>query len=1075
MGNIGTEDKTRPYAVYITDEENTAEGSGVLFYPGGNQLFVFTCAHVVDRADRIKLVILKAVNIERDLYQVFQIQVPKEQILYSPLDIVTEESGEKVHSEDIAIIQVQKPEELLMEETQYFFGDTLRNSPVYAQGYPNGMPEKSSPIGYLECFHGIVVVNAANEDKFSLRITDGFLDQGNRVYELKGISGAPVWDGQETDGEQELSLLGLMSSAYGQTALLSKVFATKLQRIRVMMKEKFGIVIERKLLGIPEEDVACGQYKPMVFDGKVAEKEPVSENERWLGEQAVACRCHIGNLQLQQAIDTAKEAIGDPRFSSCGKKVRKHLMQHLLYCYEIGDLDQEFEELEETMRNEGLLEAHDPMRHLTRSFMKKEYRETIAAAEEYIRNGRENKTLYACANVFLLLARAYADELPVEETIGKLIDEQENFVYSTGDEDDAALIYQMIGYVYGERYHDYVNAVRFLNRSYRIGMDSVILESLGAAYYFLGISDAVMEDDRVDQRKVDRRALYKARECFLSVSQKADELFWAGTMRRAGLCIYNTFYFLSDNYRILTVYPDVKKYVEPVDPPMGEDAFWRDIEMKYARVMAQSGNIDLFEYPHITSADRILLETTAEMSRWNNTVEQIAVQAGWRRINDPELEKQLKKAAAETENNIRRMDVRDRFPVYIQLMNLYGRGMVLFGWKKIDKLKYCLERIQGYHDPDVMESMENYLYEFEAPIGDVIARFRDTFERKPSIITWQELNHLYIRHGMMDRVDAMYKELFADRRELIEEEPEYAYRAYIDYVTMYHRDLRDALRCYLDSKETFRDTDIEGFWELELMLYSNTFNEPERFETERQSFLERGLITEEQFHRTALIAYLTNLKREKAEEHFWALRDQPHPVDPMTGMVLARPEEIHFLNWIRKVQPHHILDGSDKTRQRANQVDRGYSSESWHVEVDGAMKKRFQIDKRIALDAWGLYILTETTGLDILKKLDMVFVPHMTVIQLLDDLAKTGSDKVREILDFIGSEPNIRLQSAGFKAQMPVRNAVERYSETAATVAVGKEQDALIVLGDPKLAPQLVERYRHLILRVNELENLLGA
>ncbi len=174
MGNIGTEDKTRPYAVYITDEENTAEGSGVLFYPGGNQLFVFTCAHVVDRADRIKLVILKAVNIERDLYQVFQIQVPKEQILYSPLDIVTEEDGEKVHSEDIAIIQVQKPEELLMEETQYFFGDTLRNSPVYTQGYPNGLPEKSSPIGYLECFHGIVVVNAANEDKFSLRITDGF-------------------------------------------------------------------------------------------------------------------------------------------------------------------------------------------------------------------------------------------------------------------------------------------------------------------------------------------------------------------------------------------------------------------------------------------------------------------------------------------------------------------------------------------------------------------------------------------------------------------------------------------------------------------------------------------------------------------------------------------------------------------------------------------------------------------------------------------------------------------------------------------------------------------------------------
>ena len=82
----------------------------------------------------------------------------------------------------------------------------------------------------------------------------------------------------------------------------------------------------------------------------------------------------------------------------------------------------------------------------------------------------------------------------------------------------------------------------------------------------------------------------------------------------------------------------------------------------------------------------------------------------------------------------------------------------------------------------------------------------------------------------------------------------------------------------------------------------------------------------------------------------------------MTGMVLARPEEIHFLNWTRKVQPHHILDGSDKTRQRAKQVVRGYSSESWHVEVDGAMKKRFQIDKRIALDAWGYILLRKRRG-----------------------------------------------------------------------------------------------------------------
>ena len=90
---------------------------------------------------------------------------------------------------------------------------------------------------------------------------------------------------------------------------------------------------------------------------------------------------------------------------------------------------------------------------------------------------------------------------------------------------------------------------------------------------------------------------------------------------------------------------------------------------------------------------------------------------------------------------------------------------------------------------------------------------------------------------MFERADAMYQELFSERRELIEEGPEYAYRAFIDYVTHYKRNLKYALQCYLDAKEAFKDTDIEGFWELELMLYSGTFNNPERFELEENNLL----------------------------------------------------------------------------------------------------------------------------------------------------------------------------------------------------------------------------------------------
>ena len=195
------------------------------------------------------------------------------------------------------------------------------------------------------------------------------------------------------------------------------------------------------------------------------------------------------------------------------------------------------------MRARELLEKYDVLRHMSRSFMKQKYDETIDVAEKYLAENHEKKALFACANAFLLLARAYEEQLPVEETIGKLLDEHENFLLDTETEDETAFIYQLIGFVYGERYHDYVNAVRFLNRSYRVGFDDIVLESLGAAYYFLGISDATGEDQMVDLKKVDRKALYKARECFLIIIQKADTLFWEGTMRRIGLCIYNTFVF----------------------------------------------------------------------------------------------------------------------------------------------------------------------------------------------------------------------------------------------------------------------------------------------------------------------------------------------------------------------------------------------------------------------------------------------------------------------------------------------------------------------------------------------------
>lgn len=1064
-------DSTREYSVYISDEKNSVIGSGVLFYAGGDTMFVFTCAHVVDDLDKLRLFFLKEINASRDWYDVYAIDVPSSQIIFSPLDQVIEENGEKLHTEDLAIVRCSKPASLDIINTNFSLTDTRRNGSVYVQGYPNGVPEGKTLIEYLDCLHGTVVVNPEDSNRFTIRLDDSFIDNGNRVYELEGLSGAPVWD----DNKEINGLLGLFTSAYGPTATLAKTHATKAHRIRSIMMERFGIVIKRNLEGIPKDDVAGERdFAPIVYDGKI-EEDLKNGVEPWLEAELAVLRSIIDDLKLQKAIDKGRELTVNERYASLSMGSKKKIKQYLLYCYEIADMDEEFETLEAEMREEGLIEEYDTLRRLTRSFMKKQYHQVIDTAQHCIDtwDGSSRESLLSFAKMFLLLSRAYIEDLPATETIDRLIDEHENLTLSLDEIEDSGLAYQMIGYVYGEKYNAFAKSVRFLNKSYQIGFDSIILESLGAAYYNLGVHDAVDENGIIpDALKIDRMSLYKARECFLRVIDKADRLFWEGTVRRVGLCIYNTFVFLQDNYRILTIYPDILSIVKPL-PEVNEFKFWRDIEMKQARVIAQSGKINTNNYPHIRRSDKILLEALSKTSECSNIVERAIAELQPTQMKEYGIDRYIRSVIRDTEYSVRRVDRRDRIPLYVHLMNMYGRGMSLFGWSKHDRLLYCRDRLRESKDKDLLESMDNFIYEYEAPIDAVIQRFRDSFEKHKDLRFWQELNHLYIRHGMMDKADEMYRELLAKRKELIADEPEYAYRAFIDYITMYRRDLRYALQCYLDAKDAFQDTDIEGFWELELMICSNVFNNPERFEVERKPFVEKGLLTEEQYHRTAFIAYLANLNAEKAQEHNEYIRQYPHFVNPQTRMLILDQAEIHYLNWVGKIAPRFAPPPYSMTEQRAKKVWNSYMEETWHRTIDQQLKNQLMINKSIAIDSWGLYELVEAGRIDLLEKFDNVYVSHISIIWLHEELSRTNNQKIRELQKLLKDSSNVYIWSAGFKAQIEVRN-VAVYYEPASTLALGVEKDCMAVLGTPMIDKSWVDYFNNKIVRVNELEMLLS-
>ena len=208
--------------------------------------------------------------------------------------------------------------------------------------------------------------------------------------------------------------------------------------------------------------------------------------------------------------------------------------------------------------------------------------------------------------------------------------------------------------MYGEHYKQYVKSVRCLNRAYRLGQDHAVLESLGCAYHLLAIHDALKEDHTIEIEKVDRSSLYKARECFLILLDKADELYLRAMMKREGGIIYDTFFFEQDNYRILTLYPILIKN-SPDDAKMK-----RDFEMRYAKTVCQSGQIDLTQFHHLTKADKILLSILKEEQDALHRLD-FTNSEDLRRISN--LDKKLYNVIDKVEQNLEQIDEKEQLLV----------------------------------------------------------------------------------------------------------------------------------------------------------------------------------------------------------------------------------------------------------------------------------------------------------------------------------------------------------------------------------------------------------------------------
>lgn len=1057
--------RTQECAVLITDTKETSYGSGVLYYPkDSSRVYVFTCAHVLDELTETFVIrFFVPVNREIEDYTVHTAMVNRNQVVYSPRNVITEENGNKRHSEDVAVLFFDKEEGWDITVSEYGVAEAYRGNLVFTQGFPNGTAAAKELLEALDTAHGKVLHSIPSSNNFVFRLEDAYLDSSNRVYELQGFSGSAVWN-----GENEVpSVLGLLSSGVGETVYRGRINAVKMSVIRNIMETHFYVHMDTCIAVIPESDVA-GENRYAGYAMQDTEELPETLYDKWLVLETEKVRAYIDDSKIEKAIAIAKEAMQNSYFEKCSKKRISIHLKHLLYCYESALLEEEYLQAEQYMREHGLIEEHDPLRWMSYNFSRRNFAETKEYAEKILETEESDTTLGIMARLYATISKAYTDNAPVEETLLMFLDEKEQLKEQIQDPAACAIIYQMSGYVYGEFYREYTKAVRCLNRAYRIGHDSAVLESLSGAYYFLALEGAIGSDDLVKEENINIAELNKARECFLLLMEQEDDLLFTATIKRVGLAMFNTFYFLHDTYRVLTLYPKIKENICFEDKKL-----LRDFEWKYARTRCQLGRMDLSQFEALNERDCLMFETVGSIREFTMLFEGVPPQSLY---GNTQVSNHLFQLLSLTEQRIDHVEERDKLPLMVELFNLYGFGHRCFQWEVTKEMQRLLDKIKESAEKKLITALENFLFENSNPVEMAEKRFIESYEKSPSRELWVELLHFYIRNGWLDKADKLYEDLFYGKNaeQILKNSVEYACRGYIDYVIHNQRNIKNALNVFVNHKSEMKDLNLRNFLEHELMIYTCSFNEPELFEEERYSFVQQGFVPIEEYHRIILVAYMCNLDSQKSWEHF-------NTKNLFFGVNIQRPgympyltkEGAQFLVWQRKYPPHKEENWNGIMEKNLHRTLEIIRSEAWHQDVE-VIKERvnYKLERCIALDAWAIYIIVCENCLDTLEKFDCVYVTHSTITRMMEEMTHYENIPFTVALAYLEELKNLKLLSPDFEHQLQVREIATPYWEPCSTIAMALEKKCIAVLGEPKLQKELMDTYKDSIVRACDYGSL---
>lgn len=386
-----------------------------------------------------------------------------------------------------------------------------------------------------------------------------------------------------------------------------------------------------------------------------------------------------------------------------------------------------------------------------------------------------------------------------------------------------------------------------------------------------------------------------------------------------------------------------------------------------------------------------------------------------------------------------------------------------------------LEYIRKNGKEEMVITFENFIYECSHEPEEAEERYINSWKKNPCFELWKEILQFYKRNSMLDKADAMFETLFTEHTEYVESEPEYAFRAYISYILDYRRDLKKALHFYMIHKDEMKDEIVRELWESELMMCTNSFNNPDEFVEMRSVLVEQGLMSENEFHRISLVAYMCNLDSENAWKYF-------SKENPLFGKfdkaenegVFLTNEGARFLVWQKKYPPHMEREWRGINIQGANAAKSLFEQEEWHLSPKSiANKLQYEIHKSIAIDTWGLYLLAVEEKLELLEQFDQIYVTHFSVSRMLEEITHFKNENMEVILAYLESAEHVKLQSPNFEVQLKVRENVNYY-EPCSTIAMAVEAEIPAIIGETMLAQNLIDRFKNYIVRPDDLEEMMG-